>query len=226
MTQSFITRLQDRISARSLLTHPFYVDWQEGKLTLDDLRVYAAQYYRIEAAFPRFLSAVHANCPDAQVRQGILSNLLDEEHGENNHRAQWLDFCRGLGMTEEEVLASSVHPNTQRLLDVYTSICSSTSFQEGLAAIYAYEQQTPQVAAEKASGLRDLYGITDGAALAFFDVHSTLDIEHSRQEEEGIANHTAPGDEARVEAALEAGLEAWWGFLDGVNELRPVGAAR
>ena len=155
-----------------------------------------------------------------------MSNLWDEEHGENNHRAQWLDFCRGLGMTEEEVLVSSIHPNTQRLLDVYTGICSSGSFQEGLAAIYAYEQQTPQVAAEKASGLRDLYGITDEAALAFFDVHSTLDIEHSRQEEEGIANHTATADEARVEAALEAGLEAWWGFLDGVNELRPVGAAR
>ena len=50
--------------------------------------------------------------------------------------------------------------------------------------------------------------------------HSDLDVGHSRVEAEAISHHTGPAEEAGVEAALQAGLEAWWGFLDGVQELR------
>ena len=220
MSQDFLDRLRQRVSALSLLSHPFYQGWRDGKLTLDDLRLYASQYYRFEAGFPRYLSAVHAGCPEPDVRQGILSNLWDEEHGRQNHRAAWLDFCAGLGMTSEDVQAAPVHPRTQALLDTYGDICSNRSFQEGLAAIYAYEVQVPEVMAEKLAGLRDRYGITDESALSFFRIHSDLDMEHSRVEAEAIAGHTGPQQEAGVEAALQAGLEAWWGFLDGVQELR------
>ena len=32
MSQELIDRLRQHITARSLLTHPFYTDWREGKL--------------------------------------------------------------------------------------------------------------------------------------------------------------------------------------------------
>ena len=220
MNQEILGRLHQHISVRSLLSHPFYQDWRSGVLTLDDLRLYAGQYYHFEASFPRFLSSVHARCPDATVRQSILSNLWDEEHGEQNHRALWLDFCAGLGMVPQDVDVDPVHPKTQALLDTYSAVCSTGSFLEGLAAIYAYEVQVPEVATEKMAGLRDRYGITDEDALSFFRVHADLDLEHSRMEAEAISGHTGAREEPAVEAALLAGLDAWWGFLDGVNELR------
>ena len=220
MNQAFLERLHQYVSARNLLSHPFYQDWREGKLTLNDLRSYASQYYHFEASFPRFLSAVHSRCPDPAVRQSILSNLWDEEHGEQNHRALWLSFCAGLGLTPQEVMQAPVHPNTQALLDTYKTICSTRSIQEGLAAIYAYEVQVPEVAAEKLVGLRERYGIIDENALSFFQVHGYLDEEHSRVEGEAISEHTDENEEPAVESALRAGLDAWWGFLDGVNELR------
>ena len=226
MAQEFIGKLDQLISERRLLTHPFYQDWREGKLTLEDLRLYAAQYYKFEASFPRFLSAIHSRCPDPGVRQGILSNLWDEEHGDQNHRTLWLDFCAALGMDSEEVMNAPVHPRTQALLETYHNICSARSFNEGLAAIYAYEVQVPEVAAEKANGLQERYGISDEKLVAFFDVHSRLDEGHSRVEAEAIAQHTGADHEPEVEAALLAGLDAWWGFLDGVNELRAVATAR
>ena len=220
MNRDILDRLNRHISARSLLSHPFYQDWKDGTLTLEDLRLYAAQYYHFEASFPRFLSAIHSRCPDPKVRQSILSNLWDEEHGEQNHRAQWLGFCDGLGMTRESVEQAPVQPKTRALLDTYSDVCSSRSFQEGIAAIYAYEAQVPQVAAEKLAGLRDRYGIDDEGTLAFFEVHSYLDKEHSSVEAEAISQHTGVDDEPAVESALLAALDAWWGFLDGVNELR------
>ena len=220
MNQELLDRLHQHISCRSLLSHPFYQDWKEGKLSLDDLRLYAAQYYHYEANFPKYLSAVHSRCPDAVVRQGILNNLWDEEHGEQNHRSLWLAFCAGLGLTCPEVELAPLHPKTRALLETYSTICSTGSFQEGLAAIYAYEVQVPEVAKEKLEGLRDRYRIVDETTLSFFHIHSYLDEEHSRIEAEAISKHTSTDEEPAVESALLAGLEAWWGFLDGVNELR------
>lgn len=220
MNQELLDKLHRHISERSLLSHPFYQDWKDGKLSLDDLRLYAGQYYHFEDNFPRYLSAVHSCCPDRQVRRNILDNLWDEEHGDSNHRSQWLDFCAGLGMTPEEALTAPVHPKTQRLLDTYETICFSGSFVDGLSAIYAYESQVPDIAVEKLAGLRDRYGIVDEAALSFFQVHSHLDKEHSQVEAEAISQHTRTYQQPSVESALHAGLEAWWAFLDGVNELR------
>ena len=220
MAQEFLDRLQGHISQRRLLSHPFYQDWRDGVLTMDDLRLYAGQYYHFEASFPQLLSAVHSRCADPTVRQSILSNLWDEENGEQNHRALWLGFCAGLGMAPHDVEDAPVHPKTRALLDTYKNICGTLSFQEGLAAIYAYEFQVPEVAVEKMAGLRDRYGIADPDALSFFQVHSQLDKEHSSLEAAAISEHTGSIEEPAVEAALQAGLEAWWGFLDGVQELR------
>jgi pyrroloquinoline-quinone synthase len=225
LDNAFLNRLQERIEARSLLAHPFYQAWQAGELTVDDLRVYASQYYFFEASFPCFLSAIHSRCPDRQVRQSILDNLWDEEHGELNHRAMWLDFAAGLGLDREQVEFSPVHPKTQELLDVYFQACTEGTFQEGLAAVYAYEAQVPQVALEKIRGLKEFYGMEDPTALKFFEVHGVLDEDHSQKEADGIASQTSEEDEAAVVTALQAALDAWWGFLDGVNQPRQAPAS-
>jgi pyrroloquinoline-quinone synthase len=115
------------------------------------------------------------------------------------------------------------HPSkTQALLDTYFELCHQRSFQEGLAAVYAYEAQVPQVSLEKIEGLKRSYGITNAESLKFFEVHSILDEDHSQKEAEGIMSQTAPQGESAVEAALQAALDAWWGFLDGVKEQRRV----
>ena len=218
--KSILGRLDQRIERKSLLSHPYYQAWQAGELTLDDLGTYAAQYYFFESNFPRYLSAIHTCCPDREVRQNILDNLWDEEHGPENHRRLWLDFCSELGLDESSVERSQVFSTTQALLDTYFTICDHGSFQEGLAAMYAYEAQVPKVALEKMRGLREFYGVDSEQSLKFFEVHSTLDEEHSAREAHDIETSTQPDHEAVVEAALEAALDAWWGFLDGVEEAR------
>lgn len=218
--RSFLNRLGQRIEERSLLEHPYYQAWKAGELTLGDLRIYAAQYYFFESNFPRYLSAIHTSCPDRSIRQNILDNLWDEEHGTENHRKLWLDFCAALGLDEQSVTDSDVSAATQALLDTYSRITSDGSYQEGLSAIYAYEAQVPKVALEKIKGLQELYGIDSEESLKFFAVHSTLDEEHSEREARDLALSTQPDEEPLVEAALEAALDAWWAFLDGVEAKR------
>lgn len=220
MTETLLNRLDQLIENKSLLNHPFYQAWQAGELRIEDLQIYANQYYFFEANFPRFLSAIHSKCDDREARQSILDNLWDEEHGQLNHRAMWLNFCAGLGLDKEQVEFTEIQPKTQELLDTYFNTCNQGSSSEGLAAMYAYEAQVPQVALEKIRGLKEFYGIDSPEALQFFEVHGVLDEEHSAKEAEGIVSQTSPETEVQVEQALQSALDAWWGFLDGIEEQR------
>jgi pyrroloquinoline-quinone synthase len=206
------------IADRHLLKHPFYTKWQAGTLTREELQDYAQQYYAFESTFPRFLSALHARTDRPDVRQSLLDNLWDEEHGEVNHAEMWLRFGEGIGADRESVLGAARNAGTRALLDTYWSSVTDGPIAAGIAALYAYEGQVPEVATEKIRGLVERYGIDDPRTLAFFTVHSTLDVEHSGAEREMIAALApTPADEEAVLASTRAALDAWWGFLDAVN---------
>jgi len=214
--------LMDRIDAliaeRHLLKHPFYTKWQAGTLTREELQDYAQQYYAFEATFPRLLSALHTRSDRPDVRQSLLDNLWDEEHGEVNHAEMWLRFAEGIGADRTSVQGADHNAGTRALLDTYWASVTDGPIAAGIAALYAYEGQVPEVATEKIRGLVERYGIDDPRTLAFFTVHSTLDVEHSGAEREMIAALApTPADEEAVLASTRAALDAWWGFLDAVN---------
>ena len=71
----FSETLDAIVEERSLLKHPFYQAWNAGTLPLESLREYARQYFHFEAAFPTFLSAVHARMQPGAARQAVLQNL-------------------------------------------------------------------------------------------------------------------------------------------------------
>lgn len=213
-----LERIDALIAERHLLKHPFYTKWQAGTLTREELQDYAHQYYAFESTFPRLLSALHTRSDRPDVRQSLLDNLWDEEHGEVNHAEMWLRFAEGIGADRESVRRADRNAGTQALLDTYWSSVSDGPIAAGIAALYAYERQVPEVATEKIRGLVEQYGVDDPRTLAFFTVHSTLDVEHSGAERAMIAALApSPADEEAVLASTRAALDAWWGFLDAVN---------
>ena len=215
---NLLERVDALIAERHLLKHPFYTKWRSGELTRESLKEYARQYYAFESTFPRLLSALHTRSDRPDVRQSLLDNLWDEEHGEVNHAEMWLRFGEGIGADRDSVRAADRNEGTRVLLDAYWSAVSDAPIAAGIAALYAYEGQVPEVAAEKIRGLVEQYGVDDPRTLAFFSVHSTLDVEHSGAERSMIAA-LAPteADEEAVLASTRAALDAWWGFLDAVN---------
>jgi pyrroloquinoline-quinone synthase len=215
--EEFLTALDAVIAEKHLLNHPFYQLWSQGKLTRETLREYAISYYPHVAAFPTYVSGVHANCDDASLRQELLENLIEEEHGKENHPALWRKFATALGAAESD-LASA--PRTAEIADAIAEFRRSTkdaSVAEGLAALYAYESQIPEVSKTKREGLREFYGIEDGDATRFFSVHEQADVWH-RQVERDALGRVADTPEAR-ERALEAArrcCDALRRALDGV----------
>lgn len=213
-----LERVDALIAEHHLLKHPFYTKWREGSLPREALQEYARQYYAFESTFPRLLSALHSRTDDAAVRQSILDNLWDEEHGEVNHAEMWLRFGEGIGVDRADVRSAQWNEGTQELLSTYWSAVSEGPLAAGVAALYAYEGQVPEVATEKINGLRQHYDVDDARTLSFFTVHSTLDIEHSGAERDMIGSLAASeADEAAAVAATRAALDGWWGFLSAVD---------
>ena len=204
-----------RIDERHLLTHPFYTKWQEGTLPLSSLQEYARQYYAFESSFPRFLSALHSRSDRPDVRQALLENLWDEEHGPNNHSELWLRFAEGVGVERDDVRSADHNPATRTLLKTYADVTSQEPVAAGVAAVYAYERQVPAVATAKIEGLRKHFAVEDSRTLAFFELHGSLDVEHAEAERRIVAEAPSGSEEA-VLAATSRAMDAWWGFLDAM----------
>lgn len=169
------------VEARSMLAHPFYQAWEEGKLTREALREYAKQYFHHVEAFPRAVSAVHANCPSAAGRKLLAENLAEEEgvgEGKDDHATLWLAFAAGLGADEAEVRGADVNAETRHLIETFRRL-SRRSYASGLGALYAYESQLPAIAKTKIKGLVERYDVNEPATLKFFEVHEAADVEHS-----------------------------------------------
>lgn len=212
------SRLEEKIQKRHMLAHEFYQRWQAGKLSQEELKGYAKEYYSFEKEFPRFLSNIHTKCEDSWMRQLILENLVDEERGAENHLELWLRFSEGVGASRDEVKNHFHSDETEHLLRVFRKHASSENMVDGLAALYAYERQQPDVARQKIDGLKAFYNITDENTVAFFRAHQTYDVYHA-EAESTILNELCKDsktEDRAVEVAQET-LDALYDFLDGVQ---------
>jgi pyrroloquinoline-quinone synthase len=170
-------------------------------------------------AFPTYVSAVHANCPDLETRQEILENLIEEERGPENHPELWLRFAEGLGLKRESVKRSRALPSTRAFIDTFKDATRTMGYPAGMAALFAYESQIPEVSRVKIDGLKRFYGVKDKRSLKFFNAHMDLDEMHS-EVAAGILVKRTKGREARGEV-LEAATrvaDGYWDFLDGVMD--------
>jgi len=217
-TTQFESDLRDAIMEYSMLKHPFYVAWTEGRLSKSVLGEYAKQYYAHVRAFPTYVSAVHSNCDDLQIRQELLENLIEEERGEENHPELWMRFAEGLGVARADVRDAKLLPSTTDSVSRLKSLTASENYRDGLAALYAYESQIPEVARTKREGLRDFYGMEDERAVSFFRVHEGIDVLHQQTEKQILGEQCKSEEEQRraVEVAKES-AKALWTFLDGVT---------
>jgi len=216
-SNEFLEALDRLVAEKHLLKHPFYVMWTEGRLTRDNIKEYAISYYPHVAAFPRYVSGVHSGCEDAVLRQDLLENLVEEERGEQNHPALWRRFASAMGAGDSDL---TVRPRTPEIGDAIREFSQTTrtgSVAEGLAALYAYESQIPEISKTKREGLGVFYGITDSEAVRFFSVHEKADVWHRQVEREALGR-VAKTDEDR-QRALDAAtrcLDALNRALDGV----------
>ena len=211
-----LDKIDNDIAEKHLLKHPFYLAWVRGELSKDALTDYAKQYYHHVAAFPTYLSAVHAKCDDQPTRKQILQNLIDEEAGSPNHPELWKQFANALGVNDVDLEKTEKQAETKNLIETFRSVCSDNSTAEGLAALYAYESQIPAICESKIDGLKKHYGFNDPKGYEYFSIHIEADEEHSAAEREMLSAKIDNQNVDNVRASVNRVLDALWEMLSGV----------
>lgn len=213
-----LARLDAAIAEKNLLKHPFYQDWQAGKLSREALQLYAAQYYRHVEAFPKHLRVLAART-EGPLRDTVMENLVEEENPAAPHPKLWRDFAAAVGVGEDDITCCPGLPGTQAVVATFREICGDRPVAEAVAALYAYEAQVPEIAATKIEGLRTFYGIHRPEALAYFAIHEEADKVHRAAWRSWLDEHADGGDDEILATANEA-LDALWGALDAVHHAK------
>jgi len=214
--KQYLEEIDNDIAEKHLLKHPFYLAWTRGELSKEALTDYAQQYYHHVAAFPTYLSAVHAHCDHQATRKQLLNNLIDEEAGSPNHPELWKKFADGLGVEDADLAQTEKQPETKNLINTFRSVCGQRSTAEGLAALYAYESQIPSICESKIDGLKKHYGFTKPEHYEYFTVHIGADREHSAAERQILSRHLDAHNFESVKVSVNRVLDALWNMLSGV----------
>jgi pyrroloquinoline-quinone synthase len=212
----YVREIDSDIARKHLLKHPFYLAWTRGELSREAVADYARQYYQHVAAFPTYLSAVHANCNNQETRKELLKNLIDEEGDSPNHPELWLNFAEGLGVSVRDAQNAEKWPETKNLIDTFRSVCRDGSTAESLAALYAYESQIPAICESKIDGLKRHYGFANPKHYEYFSVHIDADREHSAAEQKLLVGYVSNQNFEFVRASVNRVLNALWDMLSGV----------
>lgn len=186
------TQFSEIFEHYNLLKHPFYLAWNEGKLTRDQLALYAGEY----GSFINLISKGWQQTGEEKIA-----------NEEAEHFILWQQFAASIGSKsiEANLLSSKQLLNTTE--DNYKTYAGA------LGALYAFEKQQPATAASKLEGLRKHYSNWN-ADETYFKVHEHDLYEPALLEEKiNMLNH---GDKLIAQSACAASCEALWNALSGI----------
>ena len=160
------------IEERSLLKHPFYEMWSDGKLTLDSLSGYSKEYFQLVKAVPGFMSPIIEKAPEH-----VVNELVANQQEESDHIQPWIKFAGALGIDEETLQNYEGLPKTKQAVEDLSKLMNS--YEDGACAMYAFEKEIPKISQTKLDGLAEFYGLTSEQATEYFKLHTEADIRHA-----------------------------------------------
>ena len=160
------------IEERSLLKHPFYEMWSDGKLTVESLAGYSKEYFQLVKAVPSFMSPIIENAPES-----VIPELVDNQQEEADHIQPWIKFAGELGIPEDELTKYEGLEKTKKAVSDLADLMNT--YEGGSCAMYAFEKEIPKISQTKLDGMAQFYGMSNDNATEYFKLHTEADIRHA-----------------------------------------------
>jgi len=206
---NIVPRIDSEIEKRSLLKHSFYKMWSEGKLTIDHLQGYSKEYFQLVKIVPKYVESISKTTGNSDI---ITSNAREEAE----HVELWARFATALGVSRSDLISYGGSEKTNEAVAKLMGLADLT-FEEAVAAMYAYEMELPKISRSKIDGLKKLYGMDSEDATKYFEVHEEADVRHAQVWREILQRIPAERHEAALNAAIKS-LQAQNMLLDSVHE--------
>ena len=169
---SIIQKIDQIIEERSLLKHPFYEMWSDGKLEFDSLAGYSKEYFQLVKQVPKFMEPL-VNSSSDEMKDELISNMNEEIE----HIELWQKFAGEMNISEGELANYHGLKKTNDAVSDLSSLMNSLSL--GACAMYAFEKEIPKISEIKLQGLKEFYGLDSKNATEYFEQHMEADVRHS-----------------------------------------------
>jgi pyrroloquinoline-quinone synthase len=213
---AFRTRLEQAVNARHSRMNPFTERWVRGELTRSQLGSWVCQHYQYVSQFPRWCAAVYAECPDADARDFLLENIIEEESGVK-HVDLLIRFGEACGVRRQEIESAQQLPSTRGL----TAWCYETSkrpFHIAAAGLLVgLESQVPGIYQRNLPPLRTHYGFSDHE-VEFFAIHIEADEVHGERGYQIVERHAGtPAQQDEAVRQVREATEMRWQYMSGLH---------
>jgi len=169
---NLIKQIDKIIEERSLLKHPFYQMWSDGKLTLDSLAGYSKEYFQLVKVVPSLMTPIIEKAPNS-----VVGELIENQQEEFTHINSWIKFAKELGVSEEKLIQYNGLEKTRKAISELSELMNS--FEGGACAMYAFEKEIPKISQTKLDGLKEYYGMSNADSTEYFKLHTEADIRHA-----------------------------------------------
>lgn len=206
-TSPIIERIDELLAAHDPAEQPLLSAMADGRLSRDELRSFATQYYHLMEALPRMVSTVHSVTIDhISIRRMLLNILVPLELNPPSVAELWLHTCASIGLFSDSVRTSRTTSATAACLGDFEYLCREGSAQ-GLAALYAWMCRLPQVCRIEQAAFAQHYGLVEGPGVRFFEVVAFQTQSHARGLRGALGSLVSEFPEAEM-AAFEAARSA------------------
>jgi len=169
---NWIKRIDEMIEERSLLKHPFYEMWSDGKLTIESLAGYSKEYFQLVKTIPSFMTPIIE-----RASKSVIGELIDNQQEEVDHIQPWIKFAGELGISEEELIKYGGLKKTKKAVSDLSELMNT--YEGGSCAMYAFEKEIPKISQIKLDGMEKFYGMSSDDATEYFKLHTEADIRHA-----------------------------------------------
>jgi pyrroloquinoline-quinone synthase len=169
---NLIKRIDEIIEEKSLLKHPFYQMWSDGKLSLDSLAGYSKEYFQLVKAVPSFMTPIIEKAPDS-----VIGELIENQQEEFDHINSWIKFAGELGISEDKLIHYNGLEKTRKAISELSELMNT--YEGGACAMYAFEKEIPKISQTKLDGLTEFYGMSNEESTEYFKLHIEADIRHA-----------------------------------------------
>jgi len=183
-----IKKIDQIIEDNTLLNHPFYEMWSEGKLEFQSLVGYSKEYYQLAKQVPKFMEPIVDMAP-SDVKSELISNMNEE----SEHIRLWENFAFSMGISRDDLTSYEGLKKTNDAVNNLASLMKS--YDEGACAMYSFEKEIPKISKTKVEGLKNFYGLDSKDSIEYFEEHMSADIRHAASWEKIINSSSKNHDE-------------------------------
>lgn len=232
--EDFIARAQALVERHQHKDQTMPRKIADGTATPESIGLMSVHFYHFFDLTPTIFGLCYARSKEADLRQGFLDNLIDEDTdqscGDKPHWQLSLDFTANwTGLSEDEIKSHPVPLPIQDILNFRVRNASELHPAEALAVFgISGESHFSTACAVIAEGLRTHYGQSEDDVV-LWSVHATGDEEHGATARRLVARYVDTAErQQRALARMIEYLYRWkylWNLADDPGYQLPAEAA-